>query len=80
MGENLGYGGFIVEMKNPFGQRVFKTVGAGTNPRLEMMLLNSSPLPLETSVRRHVIDSVRRMVRDRRKSSKLSKYTRSRRN
>jgi hypothetical protein len=76
MGEKLGYGGFIVEMKNPMGQRVYKTVGAGTNPRLELMLLNSSPFPLERSVRRHVIDTVRRMVRERRKSLKLSQYAR----
>ncbi|XP_053402563.1 uncharacterized protein LOC123539710 [Mercenaria mercenaria] len=68
MSEKLGYSGFVVEMKNPFGQRVFKTVGAGTNPRLELLLLNSSPYPIERSVRRHVIDTVRRSVMYRRKS------------
>lgn len=66
MGDQLGYNGFAVEMTNPFGQRMRKTIGAGTNPRLEVLLLNSSPYPIERSVRRSVIDTVRRTVMYRR--------------
>ncbi|XP_052767962.1 uncharacterized protein LOC128208439 [Mya arenaria] len=62
MAERLGYRGFTVEVRNVFGQRVYRTVGAGTNPELELVLLNSSPTPLEGAVRRHVTDFLRRRV------------------
>ncbi|XP_052269435.1 insoluble matrix shell protein 1-like isoform X2 [Dreissena polymorpha] len=58
--ETLGYRGFEVEVRDPLGQRRYMTVGAGSSPALELLLLNSSPQPLEGAVRQTVMDSIRR--------------------
>lgn len=67
IGEGLGYRGFVVEMSNVFGQRAVKTIGAGSYPRMEYLLLNSAPFRLESAVRRHVLDTLMMRVREHRR-------------
>lgn len=73
MGERLGYRGFLVEMRNIFGQRAYKTIGAGTYPRMEYLLLNSAPF-LEPGIRRHVMNELLERVRRQRRG--IMKYLR----
>mgnify|MGYP000010549780 CR=1 FL=1 len=70
MSERLGYRGFTVEMRNALGQRAVKTIGAGSYPRMEYLLLNSAPYRLEASVRRHVQDTLMERVRQQRRSGR----------
>ncbi|KAL4238315.1 hypothetical protein ACF0H5_003027 [Mactra antiquata] len=58
--QRLGYRGFEIEMRNMFGQRISRTIGAGTNPRLELMLLRTSPRGISRSVRRNVMSTIQR--------------------
>ncbi|KAH3779927.1 hypothetical protein DPMN_157736 [Dreissena polymorpha] len=65
MKDKLGYRGFVIEARDALGNRRKTTVGAGSSPALEMLLLNSSPYPLEGAVKQTVMDAIRRTVRKR---------------
>jgi len=54
----LGYRGFSIEMRNPLGQSVQKTVGAGTYSLLEMELLQSCPFHIRDPVRDHIVNVI----------------------
>ena len=70
MGGRLGYRGFMVEARDVFGHQRQIEVGAGSNPQLELALLNSATRPLDGGVKRYIRDFLAIRVRRGRVSGK----------